>query len=243
MDRRFADRRREVGESHAKSGLVRSLGLLGVLSVVAFVVWLLHSPYFSVSEVRVEGEARSAAGELARNAGAEVGRPMILVNADAVTAAILTDPWVADAVTERHWPHLILIDVTERVPAAWVLTGGFWNLVSVDGNVLKTATGPEGEERPIINGGAGLDDSVVLAAVRFADALRKDLAVGAVLAVADGQITAVVMDYQVRVGGPEDVEVKAKALAAVLDTDPEPGSVITVIAPTRPAVAPPTTQP
>ena len=243
MDRRFAERRREVGETTARSGLARSLGILAVLAFAAAVVWLFQSPLLSVSDVRFEGVGRSAAVDLASSAGAIEGRPMILVDMGDVVAAIETDPWVAEVGVERRWPDVLVIKVTERVPVAWVLADGAWNLVSPDGAILRSGPLPDGDGRPVINGGAGLSDAVVLAAVRFAEALRADLAVGAVIAVADGQISALVGDYEVRVGGPEDVDLKARALAAVLDTDPEPGSTITVIAPTRPAVAPPTSQP
>ncbi|NIS33395.1 MAG: hypothetical protein GWN79_16305, partial [Actinobacteria bacterium] len=43
----------------------------------------------------------------------------------------------------------------------------------------------------------------------------------------------------IRLGRPLDMEAKARALAAVLDESPAPGSVITLVAPTRPAVLPP----
>ncbi len=243
MDRRFAERRREVGETKARSGLARSLALLLALAVLAGVVWLFQSPHLSVRDVRIEGAGRSDAAALANSAGAVEGRPMILVDAGGVTEAIEADPWVAEVEVERRWPDIIVVRVTERIPVAWVLAEGSWNLVDASGVVLGSDSLPDDDGRPLINGGAGLADAVVLAAVRFADSLRADLAVGAVIAVADGQINALVGDYEVRVGGPEDVDLKAKALAAVLDTDPEPGSIVTVIAPTRPAVAPPISQP
>lgn len=243
MDRRFAERRRQVGESTARSGLSRSITLLLVLATISLVVWFLQSPYMSVRAVRIEGAARSAAGDLARSAGAIEGRPMVLIRPGSISESVLTDPWVAEVVTERQWPDVLVVKVTERVPTAWVLSAGAWNLVAADGTALLQSTLPDDDGRPLINGGAGLSDPVVLAAIRFAGALRADLAVGAVLAVADGQINATVGEYDVRIGGPEDVELKARSLAAVLDSRPLPGSTITVIAPTRPAVAPPDDQP
>ena len=147
MDRRFAERRREVGETTARSGLARSLGILAVLAFAAAVVWLLQSPLLSVSDVRFEGVGRSAAVDLASSAGAIEGRPMILVDMGDVVAAIETDPWVAEVGVERRWPDVLVIKVTERVPVAWVLADGAWNLVSADGAILRSGP-PEDRTEP-----------------------------------------------------------------------------------------------
>ena len=56
---------------------------------------------------------------------------------------------------------------------------------------------------------------------------------------ADGQITAVVGDYGVRLGRAVEMRSKAAALVAVIDYGAEPGSFIDVTAPRRPAVANP----
>jgi hypothetical protein len=79
-----------------------------------------------------------------------------------------------------------------------------------------------------------------LGALRFLHAVRADLAaITEVVPGEEGELRAFVADYLVRLGRPLDMEAKARALAAVLDEQPPAGSVITLVAPTRPAVLPP----
>ena len=82
--------------------------------------------------------------------------------------------------------------------------------------------------------------TVVLGAIEFIESLPDDLSTGAVVRMEDnGEIWAVVSGYQVRLGREVEMRAKALSLAALLDVDPPKDAVLTLIAPTHPAVTPP----
>ncbi len=70
---------------------------------------------------------------------------MIRVDASATEAALLEDPWIADAVFELHWPDEVTVAITERVPVAWTKTADGWVRRAVDGVALPSAAEPEPE--------------------------------------------------------------------------------------------------
>jgi hypothetical protein len=55
----------------------------------------------------------------------------------------------------------------------------------------------------------------------------------------DGELWAEVAGFQVRLGRAVEMRAKALSLAALIREQPAPGSILTLIAPTHPAVTPP----
>jgi hypothetical protein len=80
----------------------------------------------------------------------------------------------------------------------------------------------------------------VLGALEFADALPIELRSGAIVrSGANGELWAVVSGFQVRLGRPIEMKAKALSLDALLREQPAAGSTLTLIAPTHPAISPP----
>ena len=80
----------------------------------------------------------------------------------------------------------------------------------------------------------------VLGSLEFVATLPEELrATARVRTEPGGEIWAEVAGFQVRLGRPVEMGAKALSLAALLREEPAPGSTLTLIAPTHPAVLPP----
>ncbi len=238
IDPRIARRRRQVQEERAHSSLRRVLGILGVGAVLAVGVWVVRSPLFQIDEVVVSGVSSSRTPELLVEAGIVVGRPLVSVDPAEAEALLETDPWVESARVVRSWPRRVRVRVVERVPVATVRRGSELALMAVDGTALTAVAEPD-PRLALVEAPGGVDPVPGLV---FAAELRDDLAAGTVITVGAEELEAMVAGYRVRLGRGVDMVAKARALAGVIDARPPEGAVITLIAPTRPAVLLPGTE-
>jgi hypothetical protein len=136
------------------------------------------------------------------------------------------------------WPQQVLIEVTPRLPVAWLEEGEVWSLVGADAVVLETAR-QAGTELPILRADAELSK---LGGLAFLAELGPLQFPGALVEARNGEMWAQVGGHDVRLGRPIDMEAKARALTALLARGIEAGARISLIAPTRPAVYPPNIQ-
>lgn len=243
MDPRLEHRRRRVAEDRARSNLGRLVRLLLVLAVAAGLVWVAQSPFLSVAEIRVTGARQVDVGSALDSHDIVEGRPMLLLDIDGAETELLADPWVADAEVARDWPTKVVVNVTERIPAATVEFAQGWWLVAADGTVLAEAGGPDPAlgvaHFPTLQPGEAGEDLAVSGAVAFLDALPSDRRRGATLRVTDDGLEATLDGFVVRLGRPFDMEEKADVSLALIDEGLEEGSIITVVAPASPAVLAP----
>ncbi len=243
MDPRMAARRKVVQESHARRSLARLMRVLVFLAVVAGVVWAFRSPLLAVQGMEIRGASTVEVAEVIAVAGLTQGVPMMDVDLEAATAALETDPWVASATVTRSWPQTIVIELVERSPVAWAATADGWGHVAGDGVVVEYSDTPD-PQAPILllPGRAGSElagDRDIVGLLEFVAALPDELLQGARIEQGESGFEATIGGYAVRIGSGADGREKALALAAVLETAPEEGSIITVIAPAQPAVLPP----
>jgi cell division protein FtsQ len=234
---RFAERRRTVAEDRARRALRRATLIIGMAAAISGVVYLFHSPLFSIRTLEVTGAVNAIIEPVLGRHGISEGEPLIWTDVDGATTAIAADPWVESVTVARSWPTTVQVALVERRPVA-VADG---SAVAVDGVILPEAP-TEGLPQMAIEGeeaGGRYPQQEILGALRFLATLRSDLATDAtVAATADGLI-AVVEGYTVRLGRPVDMEEKARALAPVVDESPPKGSEITLVAPARPSVLAP----
>lgn len=243
IDPRLAERRREVAEDRARRKVGRLVRLLLALGSVGALVWLLFSPLLSVDEVTTTGIGVSSAHAALVEHGVVAGRPMILIQPEEVEDALETDPWIEEAVIELEWPGRVRVNVEERVPTAWLATENGWGRLAVDGVELSSSPAPD-NSLPWIELGPTDDDDGwrqrLLGALQFADSLPEELREGARVRVeSDGELWGEVAGFQVRLGRAVEMREKALSLAALIREQPAPGSILTLIAPTHPAVTPP----
>lgn len=245
IDPRLAERRRSVAEQRIRSNLRRLVWLLMAVGLVAAGVWTLQSPVFSVTSIEISGVVASGAERVVLEAGVEKGVPLISIDTASVEDAIEADPRVVSASVSRSWPQTVVVEVEERFPVAWVVSPAGSVHVAADGVVIEVGSRPD--QAPMVrtftqealSPGEATTDSVVLGGIEFLDALRADLAVGAVVDATGGELTATIAGFRVRLGFPSEMSSKAAVLAAVVDSEPEEGSEITLLAPERPAVLEP----
>ena len=242
IDPRLTERRKVVAEDQAKRSLTRLLRFIVIGLIAASLVWLAFSPWFSVSAVMTDGVA-SLAVEYHGIIPFKAGEPMVKLDVSGVTAALESDPWVAEAEVARQWPNRVSVTITERVPVAWVETSSGWARRAIDGAVLPSEDQPDGTlgrvVLPEIPEEEAASDPVLLGAVEFIASLPGDLSSNVELFVRDSELWALVNGHQARLGRPIDMTAKALSLTALLDHDIPPGSVLVLVAPTNPAITTP----
>ena len=246
IDPRLIERRQTVAEENAHRSVGRLLRFLAVILVVSGVVWLMLSPWLSVSRVRTAGIlASSAHGTLAQH-GVVAGTPMIFVGTGRVEAALEADPWILEARVDRDWPDEIVVQVIERIPVIWVQSAEGWSWRAIDGVAVPGPDAPDEEDPRLIASGmleSELDGSLLVeGAAEFVESLPRGLAQGLTLEIQDGELWAVIEGKAVRLGRPVEMKAKALSLAALLREDIPQGSTLILVAPTNPAVEMPNTR-
>ena len=243
MDPRMAQRRRRVQETHARRRLRRLVRVLGVLAIAAAVVWVFRSPLLAVQNIEVAGASQVDVLAVLREAGITGGVAMMDVDTDVAHAALLDDRWVESAEVRRDWPQTISVEVLERVPVAWVSADDGWHHVARDGVSLVRADQPNlGEPAiifPAVDVQSLVGDPDLVGLLDFVAALPPKYRAATTIASDTTGFVGRVAGFEVRLGSGEQGREKALALAAILETRPEEGSIITMIAPGEPAVLPP----
>jgi cell division protein FtsQ len=213
---------------------------LVVVAVAAGVGWVAQSPWFSIAHIAVSGVEGSDTHHILQTAGVVEGKPLIMVGPGHIETLLEEDPWVVEATVRRVIPDAIEVVVTERVPFAWVQLGSGWSVISEDFIVLRTDPEPAGPalvlEALTREGGDRIGDPRVVGGVIFLAGLPTETRNQVSISEQDGELWASVAGMSVRLGLPTDMKEKAAALLALLEEEIPPGSVINLVAPTRPAV-------
>lgn len=243
MDPRMEHRRKTVQEGHARRSYRRLVRVLGVLALAAAVVWAFRSPLLAVQHIEVTGAHTVDVTAVVSRQGIKPGVPMMDVDLDSAVTRLLADPWVAHAEARRSWPQTVLVEVVERVPVAWVSAEDGWHEVAADGVSLVTAGQPDVGEPAIIFPAATAADLVgdrdLVGLLEFVTTLPTQYGATTSVSPDESGFVARVAGYKVRLGSGNLGREKALALMAVLETVPEQGSVITVVAPSQPALMAP----
>ncbi|MDH5371973.1 MAG: FtsQ-type POTRA domain-containing protein [Acidimicrobiia bacterium] len=243
IDPRMADRRRTVLEKGARRGIRRAVWLLVFVSLIAGVLWVLQSPMFSVGEIEVTGSDRQDVSDVIRASGFEEGTPLILVNPRDLEDGLEGLPWVRSAAVRRVFPDRVEIDIDQRVAVAWLWASGTYAVLDDEAVVLEYAAVVQAGFPVLqlsvqrLEPGEAHTDPTVLGALEFAAANNGDIS-GLILREEAGELWATVAGHEVRLGRSVEMPAKAAALAAVLSEGLPEGSMINLIAPTRPAVIP-----
>lgn len=248
MDHRIAERRHEVTEERARGRLRWLIWLVLLVGAIGAALWFVNSPILSIRTVTVTGAEQTDPAAVAESLGVRAGTPTISVGAGEIEAALLASPWVAEADVSVSWPGAVEIHVSERVPVASITTDlGRFN-AAADGMLVQRVD--ENTIPPLIVsdqlGAAREGDRVTHAAsygaLEFVAALPPPLRRSATVTVTGDTVDALIGEYFIVLGRPNEMAFKAAAVAALVATGLEAGSRIDVTAPNRPAVAPPQSQ-
>jgi hypothetical protein len=243
IDPRLKERRKTVAEEKAKRNIGRLLKFMAFVVLTGTVIWVVLSPWFSVARVATSGiEASDSHAVLAAH-GVVAGTPMIMISASRVEAALVEDPWVAEASVQLNWPNDVTVDVTERVPVAWVETASGWARHDIEGYRVPSEPEPDRTmarvEMPHLAADAAPSSVELRGALEFAATLRADLSSTVVLRLVGNEFWATVSSFEVRLGRPVEMTAKALSLEALLGEDIPEGSTLVIIAPTHPSYLPP----
>lgn len=135
--------------------------------------WTYHSPWLTVSDVKVVGTQQVSAQDVARTAGVE-GDSIFGLDLSAAKTRVEAMPKVRSATVKKHGMHGVEIDVQERTAwGSWQI-GGVNVPIDEDGYVLD---GPAPKDAPVIinaephapvKPGDRMDAAIVMLAARIA---------------------------------------------------------------------------
>ncbi len=237
MDRRVRARRVAVQRAAGRRRLHRLLLAGGILTTVLVAVAVALSPLLAVHTVVVDGAGTQRA-DILRAAGVSSGKPILLLDAGAVAAAVEQVPGVASAHVTRHFPSTVTIQVALEPTVATVAAGpGRVALIDTDGQATAiVARAPAG--LPVLAGALALrvGRRVPAALAGLAAALPATLRtrVSTLLAQPGGLTALVPGGPQLRFGDATDLAEKAQAAAAVLGALVAPAHYIDVSVPNAP---------
>lgn len=243
VDPRIQERRRKVQANRSRSSARRLVWILAIVATLAAGAWIVQSPALAVNELVIDGATRTPVERLLADAGVENGDPLLLVDTAAAEQTLRTSAWVADVAVRKVFPNTLEVIVLEKVAVAIVEHRSGAVAVAVDGTILGAATdldiSPSGKVLASVAPGAVgelITDPLDRAGVKFLGVWQGPFAV---ISKIDGDLWAELDGYTVRLGGPTEMDQKARSLEAVLLEGQPTGSMINVIAPTRPTVLPP----
>lgn len=148
--------RRARSPSRVLAALRTTLGVALVVSAALGVAWaarrhVMTSPRFAVTEIDVVGHGRRTADAIAAESGVTAGANIFSLDLDSARARILADPWISQATLARRLPGTILVQVTERKPAALVALRDTY-LATAEGEPFKKLEPGDPIDLPLVTG-------------------------------------------------------------------------------------------
>jgi cell division protein FtsQ len=242
-------RRRRIARARGRERRALVLIGAGALAALALIWWLASGPLLAVGDVSVRGYDRGdraalvAAIDEAASGGTVVSPPV-----DEIRRAAAAFPWVASVSVQRDWPRGLAVEVATARPVAAVSgPGAPAAVVSEEGRVLGPV--PEGAglgwvrlPAPPPPAGYALPEAD-RAALAFLAAAPPEAArrVRRLAVDSTGAMSGLIDGGPVlRLGRPDDLTAKARALALVLQQVPpedlQAAAYIDLRIPRRPAI-------
>ena len=216
--------------------LRRWMALLIVLGLVVLTVIVLFTPVLGVRTVNVSGTSALTPEQVTLAAEVPLGTPMIRLDTDGIGARVANLSRVATVDVVRDWPSTILIEITERKPAATFAGPGGIHLVDATGDDYATvATAPPGLPTITVPHAAPNDPTTqaVFAVLAAMPRQLRPILVN-VSANTPGSVTFSLNNGKTVVwGDTSDAAHKAAVLAALLT---QPGKTYDVSAPDLPTI-------
>lgn len=117
----FVERRRTT-HRHRVRGVL--LGLIGA-GVAGGLVWVLwFSSALAVNRIQVDGATTLKPTDIRSQAAVRLGEPLARVDTLAIESRVAALERIDQVEVTRQWPRTIRIEVVERKPVGWVLSGG-----------------------------------------------------------------------------------------------------------------------
>ncbi|MDQ3781432.1 MAG: FtsQ-type POTRA domain-containing protein [Actinomycetota bacterium] len=226
MDPRIRQRRVDVRRREGRKRLWFLVVVAVVLVAAGAAVGATRSPLLDVDGVEVRGATQTPKRALLAAGGLDRQPLMVDVDAQRVSRRVEALPWVLRARTRRAWPGTVVIDVTERAPAAAVRAGAAWATVDATGRVLDVGPLRAPGIPAVVNvappgaPGTSLPDAGA-GPLRVVGALPPSLhaRVREIVTTPGGEVVLQLATPggEIRLGRPENLESKMTAALTVLD--------------------------
>ncbi|MCK9274905.1 MAG: FtsQ-type POTRA domain-containing protein [Syntrophales bacterium] len=148
LKRRSAKIYPEVIKTFAVMSAAAGLGLLMVYGYN----FAICSSYFQLKETAVRGGMRISEETILKLAGVEPSMNILTANLEKMASGIRTNPWVKDAEVGRELPNRLVIEVTERIPAAIIRRDKGFYLVDREGTIFKNLVKSDGVDLSLLTG-------------------------------------------------------------------------------------------
>lgn len=236
---RFTSRVRRKPWQQGRHWLTITVGTIAALVVLALLA-LAFLPQLKVSEVRVAGATYVDASALEQIGSAREGQALAFADLDSLEKDLAAVPGVKGAKASRHWPSTIRVVVTERTAIANLDSGGHSVLVDGSGTALpSSAANPADLPHLVVDPASANTKATEAALLEIVSVLPPNLRAALTKATASApsnvtlEVSTKAGPRTVVWGGPEDSELKAKVLEALLS---QPGAVIDVSSPEAPTI-------
>src|SRR5262252_5886248 len=118
-------------------GSVRRRRLLALALLVpiaiAMAAWAFtYTPVFDAKHVRVEGAVSLRPDDVRALAQVDPSTNVFHLRPEAVTARLLTDPWIASATVDKDLPDTVVLTVVERRPVGVIDATGEPSVLASD---------------------------------------------------------------------------------------------------------------
>jgi len=114
--------------------------------------FVIVSPYFQMKETLVRGTERLQTDAVVELTGLRPSQNILMTNLGAVARKVKANPWVKDVSVRRDFPDRLVIEVTERKPAALVERGDGLYFIERDGTAFEKITAGEKTDLPVLTG-------------------------------------------------------------------------------------------
>lgn len=211
---------------------------VGVLAVVTLLIFVAYfTPLLGVRSVRVEGNERLANEEVLEAAQVHTGKSMLRLDSEEIRSRLEGIPKVVSADVRLSWPSTITLDVTERTPMAFTLSGKGIELLDGGGTSFDVVQEPPSKLPELRVRNVSAQDPATKSAMVAVRAIPPDLRARTKSVTATGP-----RDVRLRLkdgrtvewGGPKQAARKAAIVPILLR---QPGKVYDVTSPDLPTVA------
>ncbi len=111
------------------------------------VLWLMTAPRFRLQSVAVHGTGRVDPAWVVEAMSALRGRPLLLVSLAEVEERLARHPWVAGAAIRKDLPSRLVVELTERRPAAVAARADGWTWIDREGRPIAPVGAGEATDR------------------------------------------------------------------------------------------------
>ena len=137
--------------------IVKAVTLTVAIGGLAFIMvyiynFVITTSYFQLKDISVRGTEMIVRKEVLNLAGIGSHDNTLILNLKEISQKVETNPWIKSVSIGRELPDRLVIEVTERYPAALVLVDGSFYIMDRDGYIFKRYEKGDGVHLPVLNG-------------------------------------------------------------------------------------------